>query len=320
MIKTKKFLKKNKNHSRKKYKKSKKQKYKIYKKSRKIKLNKTKRKKKYTKKKYKQKGGNILGSVWDNALNIAQDWSDLSQLTNLSGMVEKRFIAQELEKQGAKQGTEAEVEGEADAAGESTACTWEGTAMEPAQATKYRATLARLDFPSIDRPDIQFCCKECSRKMASPVNGNWEMVKGVARYFLGRQRVAHFYEWQEAPTHMDIYADSNWAGCTKTRKNTTGVCHVHGSHLIRSLCRTQSKIALSSAEAELYAMTSGASEWLGAKAMGSDFGVGMGVYLHVDARAAIGVARGKGVGSNSTSRNHISADTGCRSREACQFA
>lgn len=123
MIKTKKFLKKNKNHSRKKYKKSKKQKYKIYKKSRKIKLNKTKRKKKYTKKKYKQKGGNILGSVWDNALNIAQDWSDLSQLTNLSGMVEKRIIAQQVEKTGAKEGTEAEVEGEADATPVSAAST-----------------------------------------------------------------------------------------------------------------------------------------------------------------------------------------------------
>lgn len=113
MIKTKKFFKKNKNHTRKKYKKSKK--HKIYKKSRKIKLNKTKRKKKYTKKKYKQKGGNMLGSIWDNALNTAQSWSDLSRLTNLSGIVQQRIIAPQLEKETAKLVTEAEVSAVADA-------------------------------------------------------------------------------------------------------------------------------------------------------------------------------------------------------------
>ena len=73
------------------------------------------------------------------------------------------------------------------------------------------------------------------------------------------------------------------------------MCLMHGQHLIRSLSRTQSNIALSSAEAELYAMTCGASEGLGAKAMCSDFGVDMCVYLHVDASAAIGVAQRKGL-------------------------
>ena len=55
-------------------------------------------------------------------------------------------------------------------------------------------------------------------------------------------------------------------------------------------------MALSSAEAELYAMVSAASEGLGAKAMGLDFGVDMTILLHVDASAAIGVAQRKGLG------------------------
>ena len=70
----------------------------------------------------------------------------------------------------------------------------------------------------------------------------------------------------------------------------------HGGHLIRSTSTTQSNIALSRAEAELYAMTNGASEGLGAKAMCSDFGTPMEVFLHIDASAAIGVAQRKGLG------------------------
>ena len=55
-------------------------------------------------------------------------------------------------------------------------------------------------------------------------------------------------------------------------------------------------MAFSSAEAELYAMVSAASEGLGALAMGLDFGQQVPVVLHVDASAAIGVAHWKGLG------------------------
>tara|TARA_B100001287_G_C22546190_1_gene464531 strand:- start:38 stop:730 length:693 start_codon:yes stop_codon:yes gene_type:complete len=113
MIKTKKFIKKNKNNTRKKFKKSKKPKYKIFKKSKKIKLNKIKRKKKFTKKKYKQKGGNILGSIWDNALNIGQGWSDITQLSDIAGTVAKNVISRQVAKKAAKVSTEGEVEASA---------------------------------------------------------------------------------------------------------------------------------------------------------------------------------------------------------------
>ena len=41
---------------------------------------------------------------------------------------------------------------------------WDDAPMEPSQATQYRALVARLNFLSLDRPDLQFCCKEASRK------------------------------------------------------------------------------------------------------------------------------------------------------------
>ena len=173
---------------------------------------------------------------------------------------------------------------------------WESTPMSSSDATQYRAVAARLNYLSLDRADIQFACKESARKMATPCNGDWELLKRVGRYLLGRPRVAHLFKWQSWPSTMSVYVDSNWAGCLLTRRSTTGVCIVHGSHLLRSFSRTQANIALSSAEAELYAMVCAASEGLGSRAMCRDFGYDTGVMIYVDASAAIGVAQRKGLG------------------------
>ena len=71
---------------------------------------------------------------------------------------------------------------------------------------------------------------------------------------------------------------------------------MHGDHLIRSYAKTQSVIALSSAEAELYAMTTAASESLGIQLMIAEFGRKIKIMIHVDASAAMGIAQRKGLG------------------------
>ena len=55
-------------------------------------------------------------------------------------------------------------------------------------------------------------------------------------------------------------------------------------------------MALSSAEAELYALTKGAAQGLGMMPLMSDFGVGVSVTIHTDASAAIGIVRRAGLG------------------------
>ena len=68
---------------------------------------------------------------------------------------------------------------------------WEDQPVPPSEATQYRARVARLNFLSMDRPGLQFCCKEESRKMAAPVNGDWPMLNKIARHVAGRPRVEH---------------------------------------------------------------------------------------------------------------------------------
>ena len=155
---------------------------------------------------------------------------------------------------------------------------------------------ARINYRSADRADVQYFSKEASRCMSSPTRDDWSKLKRIGRYLLHNKRVAHLYRWQAPTDCITAMVDSNWAGCLKTRKSTTGMAMLFGDCLLRTISRTQSNIALSSAEAELYAMVHGGSEGLGAKAMGQYFGMQLKVHLMVLARAAIGIAQRKGLG------------------------
>ncbi len=59
---------------------------------------------------------------------------------------------------------------------------------------------------------------------------------------------------------------------------------------------TQAVIALSSGEAELYALTRGAANAIGMVSLAADFGIDLHLKLHTDSSAAIGIVNRQGVG------------------------
>ena len=69
-----------------------------------------------------------------------------------------------------------------------------------------------------------------------------------------------------------------------------------GQHCLKTWSSTQATVALSSAEAELYALTKGAAQGLGMMALLHDFGLTVSVTVHTDASAAIGIVRRAGLG------------------------
>ena len=69
-----------------------------------------------------------------------------------------------------------------------------------------------------------------------------------------------------------------------------------GKHLIKSWSSTQSTIALSSGEAEFYALVEGASRALGIKAMMDDMGMSIEVELKSDSSAGRAISMRKGTG------------------------
>lgn len=173
---------------------------------------------------------------------------------------------------------------------------WGAKELGAEESSLYRAVTARLNFLSLDRPDVMYSSKECSRRMSPPKNRDWEAVIRLVRYLIQNQRFVHNFEFQEMPSKMNTFCDSNWAGCRATRKSTSGCSMMVGKHLIKSFSKTQATIALSSAEGELYALVQAASESLGLQSMARDSGVHLEPWIWVDASAAIGIARRKGLG------------------------
>ena len=93
--------------------------------------------------------------------------------------------------------------------------------------------------------------------MSAPTELSLRAVKRLGRYLKGRQRLVYHYPWQTV-THIDVYSDTDWAGCPKTRKSTSGGCVMLGKHLIKPWSSTQTSLALSSGEAEFYGVVKAA--------------------------------------------------------------
>jgi len=69
-----------------------------------------------------------------------------------------------------------------------------------------------------------------------------------------------------------------------------------GKHLVKAWSLNQSVIALSSGEAEYYALVKGACEMLGMQSMLRDMGESVGIGMKTDSAAAVGMCSRRGLG------------------------
>ena len=83
--------------------------------------------------------------------------------------------------------------------------------LDKASVTECKYLVARANDLAVDRPDIQFICKEFSASMSSPSTAGYEKLKRLGRYLLGRPRVVRIYHKRKAPNHLVTNADANWA-------------------------------------------------------------------------------------------------------------
>ena len=170
--------------------------------------------------------------------------------------------------------------------------------LEDWRATKFRSVAARANHLALDRPDLQFAVKELCRSMSRPTEGSWRKLTRLGKYIIHRPRLVLHYRWQDPIAELSTFSDANWAGCLKSRKSTSGGVIKLGDHLLRSWSKTQTNIALSSAEREFYAATKAAQESLGMATMGRELSMNLKSMIFVDASAALGVAQRHGIGKN----------------------
>ena len=169
-----------------------------------------------------------------------------------------------------------------------------------------RALVARANYLAVDRGDIAFCFQELARCMSSPSRQDWERLQRLARYLRHKPRCVLWYVYQGTIGEVTCFTDSDWAGCKRTRRSTSGGCMLWGSHRIKMWSRTQAIVSLSSAEAELYAAIKACSETLKFLTLLKDYQIYANGKVMSDASAALGIIERRGY-SKSTSEVPTSA-------------
>ena len=161
----------------------------------------------------------------------------------------------------------------------------------------YRSAVVRCNYLAADRLEIAFTTKELCRAMANPTEADARAVVRLCRFLKGLPRMVQRIPFKDySPTIAETYVDSDWAGCRKTRKSTSGGVIYLGDVVVRGWSSNQAVIALSSGEAEYYAALKGASASLGFQSMLRDLGMRVSVMLYTDSSAARGIIHRAGLG------------------------
>ena len=167
--------------------------------------------------------------------------------------------------------------------------------LSSSDATAYRGLAATSNYLAADRGYLAYAAKECARQMAAPTKQSWERMVRDGRYLKGRLRLQTWYAYQEDPRIVATYSDTDWAGCRRTRRSTTGGFAAYGKHPLKTWCRTPATVALSSANAELYGLVRASAEHIGIMSMLRDLGAEVEGQVFGDAGAALAIIARKGM-------------------------
>ncbi len=167
---------------------------------------------------------------------------------------------------------------------------------EEVEGTRFRGLAARANFLAADRMDIQYSVKEACRGMANPTKTDWSKLVRIAKYLKHKPRAVQLFPEEGEIDKITIHTDTDWAGCKRTRRSTSGGCITVGGCLVKSWSTTQSLVALSSGEAELYGIVKGSAEGLGMQSLMNDLGMSLALEVKADASAALGVVQRIGLG------------------------
>ena len=157
----------------------------------------------------------------------------------------------------------------------------------------FRTTVGQLIWASLDRPDWMYCAKQHSSRLQGPAERDLRSLKRTLRYIkgtthykllIGRGPVDYLptthngfvtFPQNNIPLDLRCYTDSDWAGDKTTRRSTSGwLCSLLGTPLSYA-SRTQQTVTLSSAEAELMALSSGMAESLHVQPLVEELQTGM---------------------------------------------
>ena len=164
-------------------------------------------------------------------------------------------------------------------------------------ARKFRTATGILMYMAPDRPDCQQAIRNLTKSLKEPTGVDMVNLVRVARYLKGtKDHGVRLRSGEGDIKSLEVYSDTDWASCKKTRKSTAcGVFMVNGN-LLSSYSRSLSMICLSSAEAEFNGGVAACSEGLFFKQIFEFFGYPVAMRVWMDSSAARGIFQRQGVG------------------------
>ena len=99
--------------------------------------------------------------------------------------------------------------------------------------------------------------------MSPPTNIHWARLTRAMRYLVNKRTTIWKFEpsaSEARDSELTATNDSDWEGCAKIRKSTTGMVLRYAGSTIATMSRTHGSVILCSAEAEFYGMASALAE------------------------------------------------------------
>ena len=168
--------------------------------------------------------------------------------------------------------------------------------LDKSEASKYRSATMRAAYLSQDRLDIGHAVKNLARGMVSPTEAKLADLKRLIRYLKKYPDVGQCFGSQQVPSKLRVQVDADHGGDAVTRKSTTGMVAIYGTHVLKHSSNIQSTIALSTGEREYFALVKGGSVGLGLQSLCADLGLDLEVTIEGDSNAAKGTVNRVGLG------------------------
>lgn len=170
--------------------------------------------------------------------------------------------------------------------------------LPPEQHKSFRGWVAKANYLSLDRPDIQHAVQSLTKVMDKPTKLAMRKLRRLGRHLKGRKRIIQTFPWQSGRQEGIItWSDADWASAENNRKSVSGGLVTWRGNLLKSWTRGQNVIALSSAELELYAVIKAATETVGVAGILEEWGfMETPARIMGDASAALGIIGRRGLG------------------------
>ncbi|XP_020218570.1 uncharacterized protein LOC109801843 [Cajanus cajan] len=101
----------------------------------------------------------------------------------------------------------------------------------PTDKDRYQSLVGKLIYLTHTRPDIGFAVSLASRYTSNPTEAHMKMANRILQYLKDTPGRGLYFK-KNSNKSIEVYTDSDWAGCPSDRKSTTGYCSFVWGNLV----------------------------------------------------------------------------------------